>query len=61
MFDRPFNIEHNQKPKRYFNSFITAHNILKGFLVFSYADIYLKKKNRSSKALNFVQNDNFSI
>ena len=39
---------------------MTAHNILKGFFVFACADI-LFLKNRSEKALNLAQNDNFSI
>ena len=39
---------------------ITAHNTLKGFLVFACAGIYFLK-NQSEKALNLAQNGNFSI
>ena len=39
---------------------LTAHNIIKGFWVFSCADIYFSK-NQSPKAFNFVQNGNFSL
>ena len=42
MFDRAINIEHKQIPKYIFEQMmriIMAHNMLKGFLVFSCADI----------------------
>ena len=42
IFGREINTEHKQIPKRYFNKMmriITAHNILKGFLVIACADI----------------------
>ena len=49
MFDRPINIEHKQIPKMFLQlmRIFMAHNIFKGFLVFSSADIYFfffKKK-----------------
>ena len=37
-----------------------AHNIFKGFFVFSCVDIYILKV-QSLKALNLAKNENFSI
>ena len=63
MFDRPTNKEHKPIPKRYLTAEENYYGTLHIKRIFWYLAVLISnfEKNRSPKALNLVQNDNFSI